>query len=196
MSFPDYTTTDTLDGTMDPVLLGQQIVADASITTPFEGVNTGGDNFTLLFETTPSAPEQVQCDTLVAAHSGLDPYQNGLVDQIKNKRDNYRLEDVVVAEYPTSSGNYFSCSIKSQDNWSKLSSLDLRGLVTYPFAVTTNDERGTYNVVDSADLSAIMGTVSAAVFAERGLAQTYIDAVLATTDETSANLAAQPYLEL
>jgi len=196
MSFPNYTTADTSDGTLDPVSLGQQIVADPLITTDFEGVNTSGDNFALLFVATPSVAEQSQCDAVVAAHSGLPAYQDNLVDQIKNKRDNDRLENDVLAEYPPSSGNYFSCSTKSQDNWSKLSSLDSRGLVTYPFEVTTNDERGTYAIVDSADLSAIMGTVSAAVFTERALAQAYISAVLAANDETSAKNAAQPYLDL
>jgi len=196
MSFPNYTTADTSDGTLDPTSLGQQIIADPLITTDFEGVNTSGDNFTLLFVTTPSPAEQSQCDTVVAAHSGLPTYQDSLVEQIKNKRDNDRLEGVVIAEYPPSSGNYFSCSTTSQDNWSKLSTLDSRGLVVYPFEVTTNDERGTYDVVDSADLSAIMSTVSTAVFTERALAKIYIDAVLAATDETLANLAAQPYLDL
>ena len=131
-----------------------------------------------------------------ATPTTLAEFQDSLVVQIKTKRDDDRLENVIVAEYPALSGNYFSCSTKSQDNWSKFASLDTRSLVAYPFSVTTNDERGAYSVVDSADLSAIMGTVSAAVFTERGLAQTYIDAVLAAIDETSANLAAQPYLEL
>lgn len=131
-----------------------------------------------------------------ATPTTLTEFQDSLVVQIKAKRDNDRLENVIVAEYPALSGNYFSCSTKSQDNWSKFASLDTRGLVVYPFEVTTNDERGTYDVVDGADLSAIMGTVSTAVFTERALAKTYIDAVLTATDETSANLAAQPYLDL
>ena len=39
MSFPNYTTADTSDRTLDPASLGQQIIADPLITTDFEGVN-------------------------------------------------------------------------------------------------------------------------------------------------------------
>jgi len=126
----------------------------------------------------------------------LETKQNGIISQIKEQRS-YRFDNgYVLAEYPASSGNYFSCSVESQDNWSKLSSLDSRGLVSYPFEVTTNDERETYDIVDSSDLSAIMLAISTAVFTERAFAKTYIDAVLAAPDEASAILAAQPYLEL
>jgi len=114
----------------------------------------------------------------------------------KEEREYRFNNEYVLAEYPASSGNFFSCSISSQDNWSKLGTLDTRGLVTYPFTVTTNDERGTYAIVDSADLTGIIGTVSAAVLTERTLAQGYITAVLAAPDEASAQAAAQPYLDL
>jgi len=131
-----------------------------------------------------------------ATPTTLTEFQDSLVVQIKAKRDNDRLENVIVAEYPPASGNMFSCSTSSQDNWSKLSTLDSRGLIPYPFEVTTNDERGTYNIVDSSDLSGIIGTVSVAVLTERALAKTYIDAVLAALDEASAQAAADPYLDL
>jgi len=196
MSFPDYNTSDTLDGTFDPVLMHEQIESDPAITTPFDGINTTGTDFTLAFDSTPTVQEQAQCDAIVAAHSSLVGVQNSLVVQIKMKRDDDRLKYEIVAEYPPGSGNFFSCSLTSQDNWSKLGTMDSRGLVTYPFSVTTNDERGSYNVVDSADLTNIIGTISTSVLAERSLAQTYITNVLAATDVASAQQAADPYLNM
>jgi len=131
-----------------------------------------------------------------ATPTTLTEVQNSLVVQIKTKRDNDRLENDIIAEYPPTSGNLFSCSTSSQDNWSKLGTMDERGLVSYPFDVTTKDERGTYPIVDSADLTNLIGTVSTEVLTERDLAQTYITAVLAAVDESSAQAAAQPYLDL
>jgi len=196
MSFPYYTSADTLDGTFDSALLHQQILNDSLIVTPFSGVFTNGNHFHLVFESTPSVPEQTQCNAVVAAHSSLPAVQDNLISQIKSKRDDDRLEYVISAEYPPSSGNFFSCSTASQDNWSKLGTLDTRGLVSYPFVVTTNDERGSYSIPDSADLTNVIGSVSAAVLTERTLAQTYIDAVIAAPDQASAQVAAQPYLDL
>lgn len=192
----NYTLADTLDGTLDSVLLSSQIAADPLITIEVVGVNQEGSAFSVLFVSQPSTAEQHQCTAVVSAHSGLASFQDGLVDQIKLHRDQSRLENDVTAEYPAASGNQFSCSISSQDNWSKLSTLDDRQLVSYPFVVTTVDERGSYAVTGSSDLTNIIGTVSSAVFIERTLAQTYITAVLAAPDEASAQAAAQPYLDL
>ncbi len=196
MPFPDYSISDTSNGELDSALLHSQIESDPLITTPFSGVFREGENFTLLFDSLPPAPQQAQCDVLVAAHSSLPGVQDSLVSQIKNMRDSIRLESYILAEYPEGSGNLFSCSISSQDNWAKMSTLDERGLVSYPFTVTTYDERSSYNIVDSADLTAIIGAVSSSVLEERTLAQNYIAAVLAAPDIASAEAAAQPYLDL
>ena len=128
--------------------------------------------------------------------AGLIATQNMLVGQIKEQREYTFDNEYVLAEYPASSGNFFSCSISSQDNWSKLGTLDTRGLVTYPFTVTTNDERGSYAILDSGDLSGAIATISSSVFTERTLAQSYMDAVLAATTDADAFAAAQPYLDL
>ncbi len=122
--------------------------------------------------------------------------QDRLVLQIRAQRDGARLEQQVFAEYPPGSGKLWRCSQQSQSDWSSLVSLDSRGLVTYPFRVYTFDERAHHDIVDAADLSAIVGTVAAAVLAERANAQTFADAVLAATDEASAQAAADPYLNL
>jgi len=192
----NYTLSDTLDGTLDSVLLNSQVAADPLITVTVVGVTQEGAAFSVLFVSQPDTSEQHQCSVVVAAHSGLDGFQDALVAEIKVHRDQSRLQNDVTAEYPPASGNLFSCSVSSQDNWSKLSTLDDRQLVAYPFAVTTNNERGSYSVLDSTDLTSIIGTVSAAVLAERTLAQSYITAVLAAPDEAASQAAAQPYLDL
>lgn len=195
MAFPNYTTADTSDGTLDIALLGQQIEADPAITTTFDGINRSEDDFVLLFATTPSPAEQAQCGALVASHSGLEPYKDNEIVQLKRHRSR-RLEYSVQAEYPAASGKMFSCSEESQSNWSKLVSMQSQGLVMYPFTVYTFDERGSYALVDSADLNGAVTAVSAAVLTERTLAQTYISAVLLATDEPAVDAAAAPYLAL
>jgi len=90
----------------------------------------------------------------------------------------------------------WGCGPQSQSDWSSLVSMDTLGLVTYPFRAWTFDERDHYNIVDSADLAAIVATVSVAVLTERTLAQSYVDAVLAATNEANAETAAQPYFDL
>lgn len=196
MTFPNYIISDTSNGELDSTLLHSQIEGDPLVTTPLSGVLREGENFTLLFDSLPPASQQAQCNALVAAHSSLPGVQDSMVSQIKNMRDNIRLESYILAEYPEGSGNLFSCSISSQDNWAKMSTLDERGLVSYPFTVTTYDERSSYNIVGSSDLTAIIGAVSLAVLEERTLAQNYIAAVLAAPDVSSAEAAAQPYLDL
>lgn len=189
----DYTTADTSDGMVDIRDLHDQIVADSLITTELVGVNQTGASFALIFDADPSAGERGQCDAVVAAHAGLPGYQDGLVGRIKRHRDAVRM-DGISAEYPAASGNLFSCSTASQDNWSKLATLDGRGLVTYPWVATTADERGSYSIVDSADLTGMIGAVSSAVLAERASAQVAIDAVLASTSQAGADAAAAAYL--
>ena len=194
MAFPDYTTADTSDGTLSMPLLGQQIEADPAITTPFSGITQRGSSFTLLFVSVPTAPEQAQCDALVAAHTSLPAVQDSLVGQIKSHRDGPRLSVDLHAEYPAGSGNLFGCSAASQDNWSKLATLDGQGAVTYPYTVTTYDERGNYALTDTADRQAATLAVATVVEGERGLAEGYILAVIAAPDATAAQLAAAPYL--
>jgi hypothetical protein len=122
--------------------------------------------------------------------------QDRLIVQIRAMRDGARLEQQVFAEYPPGSGKMWRCGQQSQSDWSSLVSLDQRGLVAYPFRVYTFDERSFHDLVDATDLTAAVGTVSLAVLTERGLAQSYIDAVLAATDEDEAEDAAAPYLAL
>jgi hypothetical protein len=196
MAFPDYTTADTADGTLSTMLLGQQIEADPAIVTTFDGVTQRNDSFTLLFATTPTAPEQAQCDALVAAHTSLPAVQDSLVAQIKTHRDGPRLSNDLHAEYPAGSGNLFGCSAASQDNWSKLATLAFMGAVVYPYTVTTYDERGSYALIDTADRQAATLAVATVVEGERALAEGYILAVLAAPDATAAQLAAAPYLAL
>ena len=120
--------------------------------------------------------------------------QNRLVHDIKNHRE-YRLNNgYILAEYPASSGKMFSCSAESQNNWGKLGTLDALGLVSYPFTVTTYDERDQYDLTNGVDLKAMIGSVSAEVLAERLVAKGYIEAVLAATDTVLAHQAAEPYL--
>ncbi len=188
-----YTTADTSDGMVAIRDLHDQIEADPLITTALTGVTQRADDFALAFDTDPSQIERDQCDAVVAAHAGLPGYQDMLVGQIKRHRDGVRMERVR-AEYPAASGNLFSCSTASQDNWSKLATLDGRGLVTYPWVATTADERGSYSIVDSADLTGMIGAVSAAVLTERASAQGAIDSVLAATSQAGADAAAAVYL--
>jgi hypothetical protein len=61
--------------------------------------------------------------------------------------------------------------------------------------VTTYDEHDTYDLVDSADLTGAVGTVSSAVITERNTAQTYIVAVEAATTQAEVDTAAAPYLD-
>lgn len=125
----------------------------------------------------------------------LEAYKNLVIGQIKEQRED-RLTYEIRAEYPPGSGNLFSCSTTSQINWGNLTAIDDRGLVTYPFTVTTADEMGSYDLTSSADLTGAVATVSAAVIAERSLAQTYIDAVNDAPDQASVDSAAAPYLGL
>jgi len=196
MAFPTYTTADTADGTLSTPLLGQQIETDPAIVTTLDGVTQRGTSFTLLFATNLSAPEQAQCDALVAAHTSLPAVQDNLVAQIKSHRDGPRLSSDLHAEYPAASGNLFGCSAASQDNWSKLATLDAQGAVAYPYTVTTYDERGVYTLTDAADREAATLAVATVVEIERGLAKVYILSVLAATSVATAQAAAAPYLSL
>ena len=109
----------------------------------------------------------------------------------------YRMKTIVTAEYPAASGKYFGCSDFDQNNWSKLATLDSRGLLagSYPFKVQTSDHSDSYDLVDSADLSSLLASISTAVLTERLLAQSYLDAVYASTAESAAEIAATPYLD-
>ncbi len=122
-------------------------------------------------------------------------YTPDLLAEIEAHRD-YRMATAVTAEYPAASGLLFSCSVPAQDSWSKLATLDTRGLIAYPFTVHTADQTQTYDLVDSADLTAAIGAISASVLAERTLAQTYIDATVAAADGDAARAAAAPYLAM
>jgi len=126
----------------------------------------------------------------------LTTVQDALIVQIRTKRDDDRLERDILAEYPVASAKMWSCGRQSQSDWSSLVSMETRSLVVYPFRAYTFDERAHYDIVDAANLTAIVAAVSAAVLTERALAQSYVDAVLAATDESDAEDAAQPYFDL
>ena len=123
----------------------------------------------------------------------LERTQDFLIKCIKDHRD-LRLATAVLAEYPAASGKMFSCSIVSQDNWSKLATLDSQGAVVYPFRVTTYDERDSYDLIDTADREAATLAVSVEVLTERTSADGYVSAVLAATTAADARSAASPYL--
>lgn len=125
----------------------------------------------------------------------LEAYKELVIGQIKEQRAD-RLDNVIRAEYPPGSGKIFSCSTTSQINWGNLTVLDDRGLVTYPFKVTTWDEHDSYNLTSSADLTNAVATISSAVLTERTYAQTFIDSVDAAPDQAGVDAAAAPYLAL
>ncbi|NQY92423.1 MAG: hypothetical protein HRT46_12325 [Deltaproteobacteria bacterium] len=196
MAFPDYTAADTSDGTLSTVLLGKQIEAEPLITTELLAVTQKGSNFVLVFISTPPAIEQIECDTKVAAHKNLEAVRDRLVSEIKTHRDEKRLVEDIFFEYPAASGNLFGCSAASQDNWGKLATLDAQGAVTYPYTVTTHDERGSYNLIDTADRQTATATIAVVVEGERALAAGYIADVLAALDEATAQAIANTYLAL
>lgn len=126
----------------------------------------------------------------------LETYKNDIIQDIIEKR-NYRLDNYyILAEYPENSGKFFDCSIEGQGNWDKLKSLFDLGHITGNFQVATFDRRDSYTIVDMADLSGLIASVSTAVLGERTVADTYISNVIAAADEEAAILAAKPYLEL
>lgn len=155
------------------------------------------DRVTISFTTSISAAQTVEINDFYSSLTpadGLDDVKDELIAEVVAHRD-LRLETVITAEYPSGSGKRFSCSVASQDSWSKLATLDARGLVTYPFAVKTFDYKDSYNIVDSTDLTGIIGTVSSYVLGERDIAEGYIDSVLAATTEEAARAAIAPYFE-
>ncbi len=124
----------------------------------------------------------------------LADIQQDIIADIKTHRD-ARFASTVMAEYPAASGNLFGCSMESQTNWGNLATLDSLGLVSYPFSVTTHDEMTTVVLAGSADMTAAVAAVSAAVLAERDTASTAIAAVLAATTAADAHAAAAGYLD-
>lgn len=126
----------------------------------------------------------------------LDAAKQVILTAIKAHRDEQRLGVDLHAEYPVGSGNWFSCSAASQNNWSKLALLDDRGIVQWPYTVTTYDEELSYDVVDSADLTGIITAVAVVVQMERATAAVYMTSVLAAADLAGAQAAAAPYLAL
>jgi len=124
----------------------------------------------------------------------LADIQQDIISDIKTHRDQ-RFASVVLAEYPTGSGNLFSCSMESQANWGNLATLDALGLVVYPFDVTTHDELVTVTLTGSGDMSAAVAAISTAVLTERSAAASAISAVLAATTAADAHAAAAGYLD-
>jgi len=155
------------------------------------------DHVSIGFSSNITSAQETEINTFYQALTptdGLDEIKEGLISKVLAQRE-LRLETIILAEYPASSGKQFGCSTENQDSWSKLATLDARGLVTYPFVVKTYNYKDSYGIVDSSDLTAIIGTVSEVVLAERALSESYIDLVLASTTEAEAEAAIAPYFE-
>ena len=121
-------------------------------------------------------------------------WKENLIESITDHRC-YKLSNLK-AEYPSASGNFFGCSDFDQNNWSKLGTLDQAGLVTYPFTIHTGDNSGNiYDLIDSADLSGLLGAVAVVVLTERATAQSYLDIIYSAVDEDAASVAIQTYLD-
>jgi hypothetical protein len=123
----------------------------------------------------------------------LDEIKGSIVGQVKRHRE-YRLASVIRVEYPAASGKFLSCSAASQNNWAKLSALDSRGLVAYPFKITTFDEKDSFDLANTADLSGAMGAVADAVLTERATAAIVFAAVLGSATNAAVFAAAEAYL--
>jgi len=66
--------------------------------------------------------------------------------------------------------------------------------VSYPFVVTTHDERSGVSLANSAELTAAITAIGTAVLNERALCAAFIADVLAAGDEAAAHAVAAPYL--
>jgi len=127
---------------------------------------------------------------------GIENIKDGIVSSIKDQMD-YRLENgYVVAEYPGGSGKYFCCNGAAQNRWLVLSMLDERGLITYPHKVPTHDERSSYNITSSADLTNFLSAIFTEVSLEQGRAQGYIDEVLDMNTESESLAKLNAYINL
>jgi hypothetical protein len=172
-------------------------IGDSSIATLIDhgagGVTMHGDVLETWFADVLSVADAVTFNALPAGHYPL--WREPIMRQITDKRE-YRLANVIFAEYPASSGLMFGVGTADQDNWNKLISLDGLGFVTYPFPTYTYDHADSHNLVDSADLAGAVAAISVTVLTERMLADGYLNAVVAATTEVEAIAAAAPYLEL
>ena len=140
--------------------------------------------------------ESVYDKTGVITPVSLNTFKDDLISQLQEKRLSRFDDNHILFEYPAASGKMFSCSTSSQDNWTKLETLASLLLVTYPFDVATYDERDSYGVLSMVDLTSILGTLGTAVLTERALYASYSVAVMSAIDESAAQAAAQPYLDL
>lgn len=120
-------------------------------------------------------------------------WREPILDDVAAHRDE-RMAGVIRAEYPAASGVLFGCSVPEQDGWSKLATLDARGLVAFPFRVWAADHDASHDLTDSADLTAAIAAVSLAVLTERATADSVLSAVAAASDEAAATAAAAAYL--
>jgi len=127
----------------------------------------------------------------------LTDIQDDLVLQIKEHRDFKRLAEDVRFEYPAASGNLFSASLLSENNWGNFSAAVQLPIPSqeYPQTVTTYDERQSIDIVDSAMLTAMVDALSLVVLTERSTAASAISAVLAATTAADAHAAAAGYLD-
>lgn len=126
--------------------------------------------------------------------SSLDTYKNELIAQIGERRD-YKLNNYfILTEYPSGSGNMFSCSVVAQAKYEHLYTLFASGIESGPFTVYTHDNRSQYVVVNLADMVNFIGAVSRSILDEHTTAGQSVMNVLTAIDKPSALLAAQNYL--
>lgn len=125
----------------------------------------------------------------------LDSIKSDIVSEVLRKRNSRIDNHEVLAQYPASSGKFFSCSEYSQNNWVKLETLLSLNLVEYPYNVRTHDYKDSYDVMNVQDLETILAAIASTVLAERSSAQGVLSSVLSAEDEQSAVDLAAPYLE-
>ena len=126
----------------------------------------------------------------------MESIKNGIISSIKEQMD-YRLENgYIVAEYPSESGKYFCCNGEAQNKWLTLSMLDQRGLIAYPHRVETHDERSSYDITSSSDLTLFLSAIFSEVTLERTRAQDYIDEILAANNESESLAKLNAYINL
>jgi hypothetical protein len=131
----------------------------------------------------------------VATPYDLDSIKSDIVSEVLHKRNSRLDNHEILAQYPASSGKFFSCSEYSQNNWAKLETLFSLNLVEYPYTVWTYDEKDSYDVVNMLDLATILAAIASTVMTERSSAQGVVASVLSAANEQSAVDLAAPYLE-
>lgn len=87
----------------------------------------------------------------------------------------YKLSHSIFVEYPQGSGVLFSCSEKTQLDFSKISSLDAKGLAVYPLVIYSANMLDSHSILDSVELNNFLTLLYEKVMSERFLANGFID---------------------